>query len=124
MDVILGVLRHRHTSRRVDPSRLQRGSRVGHQFGLEGKVTPYLRDDVPNAVPFWVFSGFTAMTCHVPAPSDHLEVILGQFNAGFGSPGGFSLGADALRRFLLGFSGCRIFFGLSHWADLTYIMVN
>jgi len=108
----------------MDASRLQRGSRVAHQFGLEGKATPYLRDDVPKAVPFWVFSGFTATTCHVLAPCDRLEVILGQFTAGFGSAGGFSLGADALRRFLLGFSGCRIFIGLSHCADLTSIMVD
>ena len=48
MELLVGVLHngHRHASRYVDTFSLQRGGRVGDQFGLEGWVTPSLGDDL------------------------------------------------------------------------------
>ena len=53
MELLVGVLQHshRHASRYIDALSLQGGSRVGDQFGLEGRVTPSLSDDLTE---FWI----------------------------------------------------------------------
>ena len=55
MELLVGVLQHshRHASRHIDTFSLQSGSRVGDQFGLEGRVTPSLSDDLTE---FWIIS--------------------------------------------------------------------
>ena len=47
MELLVSILHngHRHASRYIDALSLQGGSRVGDQFGLEGRVTPCLGDD-------------------------------------------------------------------------------
>ena len=52
MELLVGVLEHGHShaSRHVDAFRLQRGSRVGDQFRLEGRVTSCLGDDLAECV--------------------------------------------------------------------------